>query len=333
MIESEIANLQECIKGWAVSLANPDLPIDARSLLEGELTSAVARIRELKAERAAAAVVADRIRQVADSATVADRLNRLGQVLSSHNPTRTGIELALHIEGIHVHPDERVVVRTCKLGGLAGGVELVATATDEPDRLPSGPGRGTPRRRSARRLDTADAGPELRQLADHATDVTRFGGLGPEWFTEDVLRMPQPICWAEANAAAVARRRGDGLTIERLATEFGKSQPTIRKALRLAADADPAAKQWLGKIPQTRWPDTHFAEVSALRQAGWPIAKIAAHFDKCEPTIRTALALAESAAAQTPDPSPDSTDAQTGPTDDDPPSPPLPDATGPVRAA
>ena len=82
---------------------------------------------------------------------VVDRLNRLADVLARNNPTRGNVELSLHIDQICCHDDGRVVVRTCKLGALAGTIDLLAGRavgkTDVP--APREHGRSaTPRRRA-----------------------------------------------------------------------------------------------------------------------------------------------------------------------------------------
>jgi DNA invertase Pin-like site-specific DNA recombinase len=58
--------------------------------------------------------------------------------------------------------------------------------------------------------------------------------------------------WEEDHAAAVARLGGVGKTVMELAAHFGKSEPTIRKALRFAAENGRAT---LEETPESRHPD------------------------------------------------------------------------------
>jgi uncharacterized protein (DUF433 family) len=151
----------------------------------------------------------------------------------------------------------------------------------------------TPRRRPFRRLDGAEEPtPELRTTADVATDVTRFAGLGPEWFWVDEFMMPESTFWAKENAAAVAALRQDRWTHERLAEHFRVSVPTIRKALKIAAAADPALQSLPRKIPRGRWAEAHGAEVARKRGEGLTMKQLAEHFGKSEPIILQALRYA-----------------------------------------
>ncbi|MDB5310438.1 MAG: Resolvase domain protein [Gemmataceae bacterium] len=289
-IEAGLKELTQRVQGWSRSLAHPDLNPAVRRVLEADLGAALVRADELQADLAALTSAAHDARTVADPATVADRLNRLAEVLGGQNPSRTNVELARHLDSVRCFPGGRVVVRTCKLGALAGAADLVG-----------GPGRavtggtseleGTPRRRGVRRLDTADAGPALREEAHRAADVHRFAGLGPDWFWEDEFRIPDPTCWSKENAAEVARLRVT-MTHEQLAAHFGRSVPTIRKALRAAKTGGLLTAGLPRKMPRARWESQHFGEVADLRRQGRSLSELCTHFGKSEPLIRAALKLA-----------------------------------------
>ena len=124
---------------------------------------------------------------------------------------------------------------------------------------------------------------DLRNL-----DPKRFSDLGPEWFWEDTLEVPKPTYWAAEYAAEVVRLRADGMTIEKLAAHFGKTPPTIRKALRIGAKARPE-QQLPRKIARPRWAEAHAAEVINLKQQGMTTDEIAARLGKSDTTIRAAL--------------------------------------------
>jgi DNA invertase Pin-like site-specific DNA recombinase len=300
-LASEITRLEQQIAGWKLSLGNPGLDSEIRGALETDLGTALGRVRSLKAELATATATATDARLLADPAAVADRLNRFAEVLAFDNPSRLNVELALHIDAIECFPDGRVVVRTCKLGALTPVAEAMSTLgeTPTPDRADDAACRGTPRKRSIRRLQTEDAGPALRDVAHRAADVKRFAGLGSEWFWEDEFRIPEPTCWSKENAAAVARARSEGRTHEQLADQFGVTVPTIRKALEIAAQSDAGLARLPRKMARARWQDSHADEVWALRQQGRSMKELAAHFDVSEPLIRAALKIVADRAGPT----------------------------------
>ena len=55
-------------------------------------------------------------------------------------------------------------------------------------------------------------------------------------------RMPRRR-WEEGHAAEVARLRAEGKSLKELVAHFGKSEPTIRKALRFAAEGAVASPE------------------------------------------------------------------------------------------
>ena len=216
-VEAEIADLKNQIRGWRLSLGKPDLDEAVRDLLsEKDVASSVTRLTDREAELTSMDSV-EAPAQV-DPKALADRLNRLADVLSGNNPSRINLELSCHIDKILCFPDGRVVVRTCKLGALAGDSRILVT--NSPPAIESGsaslmkPGR--PRKRGIRQLNTEDAGTSLRNTAHWAADVNRFAHLGADWFWEDELRIPDPTCWAKENASNVATLRLQGLTIAQI---------------------------------------------------------------------------------------------------------------------
>src|SRR6185312_10107759 len=123
-------------------------------------------------------------------------------------------------------------------------------------------------------------------------DPERFAGLADGFFWSDDVTVERTLSWAEANAEAVAQARSRGRTHEQLADEFGVSIPTVRKALRIAAQSDSGLPQLPRKMPRARWQDSHADEVWALKQEGRTVKQLSAHFEVSEPLIRAALALA-----------------------------------------
>jgi DNA-binding CsgD family transcriptional regulator len=133
----------------------------------------------------------------------------------------------------------------------------------------------------------------LRAAAATAADVGRFAELAAHWFWEDTFQIPGRICWAAEHAVEVAQLRGGGLTMEKLAERFGKTIPTIRNALRLAAESDDAVRSLPRKMPRACWAKDHAAEVARLKAEGVSVPQIARQVGKSEPTVRAALEHAE----------------------------------------
>src|SRR5262249_30255209 len=131
---------------------------------------------------------------VVDPEQVVDRLNRLAEVLARGDPTRGNLELSLHIDSIRCYQDARVVVRTCKLGALAGATDLLSQPDAVAPESSAASGEALvakPRRRAVRRVGEADGDQsELYAAAHAAAAVDRFPGLGPEWFWEDTFHIP-----------------------------------------------------------------------------------------------------------------------------------------------
>jgi hypothetical protein len=236
-LEKELQDLQDQGRGWLLSLAKPDLPATVRSTIEADLAKLLQRQQELEHQLAEVTALQQQARAVVDPEQVVDRLNRLAEVLAQNNPSRGNLELSLHIDQIRCHQDGRVVVRTCKLGALAGVMGLVSNTPAAEAGPPATLGQdqvATPRRRARLRIDSADENAEeLREAAVTVADVHRFAGLGPEWFWEDTIQIPRRTCWSEEHAAEVAARKQEtGWSLAKLADHFGKSIPTIRLALK-----------------------------------------------------------------------------------------------------
>lgn len=242
-LKKEREQLRQQLQGWSQSLAKPDLSPTVRAMVERDMEVALQRQQEVEGQLAAVDSLRRQAGAVVDPAQVVDRLNRLDEVLAAQNPSRTNLELSLHIEGVRCYRDGRVVVRSCKLGALAGSMELLARPGDVPPQGRPSDGEAmvaTPRRRTVRRV-VADDGDQaaLHAAAHQAADVDRFAGLGPEWFWEDVLQRPPKTSWSEEHAAGVAAKKLEmGWPLAKLAEHFGRSIPTIRRALRLAREQD-----------------------------------------------------------------------------------------------
>jgi DNA invertase Pin-like site-specific DNA recombinase len=244
-LEREYRECQARVRGWSQSLAKPDLSDAVRAVVEADLGASVEQQRQLERQLAAHDAQRQRARVLVDTDMVIDRLTRLDEVLAANDPTRGNLELSLHIEMIRCFHGGRVVVRTSKLGALAGTGEQVAAPVPATANSTAEAGdviKATPRRRARLRVENRDEhGNDLRAAALTAADVNRFAALGQDWFWEDCFQVPSRTCWAEAHASAVTAKKAEtGWSLEKLAEFFRKSIPTIRKALNFGM-AQPAA--------------------------------------------------------------------------------------------
>jgi hypothetical protein len=243
-LEKERSQLGTQIQGWLLSLAKPDLNATVRSIIERDMEEALRRQQEIDRQLSEVDVWKGQAQTVVDPQQVVDRLNRLAEVLAAESPSRTNLELSLHIDSIRCHQDGQVLVRTCKLGALTGATDQFAGSADGPPPTNSeedGVRKAKPRRRAVRRIEDGEGNQAELQAAAHlAADVQRFAGLGPEWFWEDRFQMPGRTCWSDEHAQEVSRlQRETGWTRSKLAEHFGKSIPTIRLSLKKAGSTLP----------------------------------------------------------------------------------------------
>jgi hypothetical protein len=238
-LEQETMRLRACIQGWSVSLAKPDLNHALREDIETQYAQALTRLREMEALLAELEMHNTRRDQLVDPRKVLDRLRRLDEILASGNVTMGNLELAHHIDRIDVYPDQRVVMRTSKLGIFDGAVAELARADIPAPTEEVGPqvNRIRPRQRGPMRVDEIPtAGTDLVATTKLSAKPDRFANLDRKWFWEDDFEMPRRSCWAADHAAEVARLRNEGWTMARLASHFGRTPPTIRRALKLATE-------------------------------------------------------------------------------------------------
>jgi hypothetical protein len=299
-LEFERGELEAKSQGWVESLSKPNLNSRLREAIEQQFQPAKDRIDEITSELGRDQDLAARAQELLDPDLIVDQLNRLDEILGRNNPSAGNMILSQHIEGIECDRDGRVVVRTCKLGALAGVMALLPRAElPFPTTVSAGENGihiATPRKRG--RLDIGgiiENDDEASAAIEFATNPNRFTGLGPEWFTEDVYQVPRRLSWAEENARAVAEYRlQNQATMEATSQHFGKTVPTIRQALRYAELLGIAA---LGKevslATRPNWSKENAAAVAAyFSENGFGMKAAVAHFKKSEPTIRKALDFA-----------------------------------------
>lgn len=296
-LENELEDLGKQIQGWSLSLAKPDLSTAVRETLEKNLDAAIQRRQGIEQQLAEIESLPRRAEAVVDPQEVVNRLNDLADLLATQNPSRTNLELSLHIDTICCYQDGRVVVRTCKLGALAGSTELLA----KPGELPSPDSSGDPaafvakpRRRTLRRVSDCDGDHAALQAAAHrAADVNRFAGLGDEWFWVDEFLIPGLACWAREHAEEVGNLRATGLSQQRIADRFEVTVPTVRHALRIWQANHPNAPPPPARVSPGRWEDDHVEDVLRLLEQGKSINEIAKDLDVSNTTVRKGLRLAQ----------------------------------------
>jgi hypothetical protein len=136
---------------------------------------------------------------------VIQSLERLAEVLATENPTRTNLELCMHIDRIECHSDGTVKLRLCKLGLVPDIIDLLATYDNSSNDYLIKNDRA--RRRNILRVVDEDPIVDLQAQASFVADPNRFEGLGEEWFTTFRFNIPESTSWAKENAEAVFKRR------------------------------------------------------------------------------------------------------------------------------
>lgn len=236
LLVQERDDLLANIKGWRISLGDPNLGHAVRSDIQSDYERATERLTKIDQQLGASEHGKTAQNQVLDPAEADYHLEHLATTLTAGNASRTNVLLSQHIDGIYCDKNGKVAIRTCKLGCLAGALDILAEVSPPQTTSAS----DDPKRRLARRavpLESLDDNVEdkLNAALEFAADPRRFGGLGSEWFHEDHLQVPARQPWHVDNAGAVAAYRlSNGTTIKETAEHFGKSEPTIHKALKHA---------------------------------------------------------------------------------------------------
>lgn len=296
-LRHEREQLDQKLRGWALSLANPNLPQPVRSILEEDLNRALRRQQEIDAMLSADESREQCLEDLLDPKLVVERLNRLSEIVANGNPTRSNLELALHIDRIDGFQDGRVVLRTCKLGAFDGAVEQLtfgqeSSTTDSPK--PSDQ-MSISRRRALLNVDDGLEIGSLDSTNHFATDPNRFTGLPDHWFFIDEFQIPIKQSWAETHALVVAQYRIDNkASIAEAAEHFKRARDTIKNAVRIAKSKGLDSSEARGDLPcKPCWAAIHAEEVAAFMRQPLVIQKNAAeHFGKSLPTIIKALKIA-----------------------------------------
>ena len=293
-LQGEMQELQERMAGWRISLANSRLASALRADIERDYEHATTRVQEIENSLASEDVRRQCLSSALNSPLVDSRLQQLHNALTGDSPTLINLQLTFHIDAIKCYSDAQVVMKTCKLGTMPEAITLIGrqhyAATALPDVVEW-------RRRGARRLGTLtkDAG-ELKSAAFQVGDPSRFAGLDEQWFWVDRFQVPQQIYWPEKHAREVAEwRLANAASMQVLVQHFGKTPPTLRKALQIAKETygvDALGRE-VSRPNKPYWARDNAARVAEfMRQPDQTIKAAAAYFAKSEPTIGKALKFA-----------------------------------------
>src|SRR6185312_5427898 len=91
-LEHELEQLRESAQGWSKSLGNSKLPPTLRAVIERDWAAALERQTEIEAELGELDQDALRAEHLVRPEQIVERLDRLADVLSAHDPTRGNLE-------------------------------------------------------------------------------------------------------------------------------------------------------------------------------------------------------------------------------------------------
>lgn len=301
-LRAELQALEQQCDGWMQSLGDRDLSRSLRLALQEKYDRSQDRIATINADLNSSGARSRAREQAIDPARIAACLQKLEGILAGQNASATNLMLSQHIDGIYCDTDGKVVVRTCRLGALAGSLDLLPR--QEVDAVDYGGNdghsiyRAIPRRRTKRDVGDAMEDDEVLEGAiEFAVDPERFAGLGAQWFTEAIFQVPERLSWSQAHAREVAEYRlQTKKSMALTALHFGKTIPTIRAALDYAKQTHglDALGTQISMSTRSNWSREHAAEVEDFFAAKDATMKAAvAHFGKSPPTIQKALEFAK----------------------------------------
>ena len=203
-LTAELGQIDGQVRGWSLSLGNPNLAQTIRSALEGLLEPALERRRQVERQLAELEATRSQLDEILDESVVLDRLRRLEVVLANGNVAEGNRELRRVIDRVVCYADGRVELRTVRLG-----LSRSATAWLNP-----------------------------------TTKINPTGNDGSRYWTDPVDYVKPPRLdyrtWVRYHAAEVlAKRQETGWNVRQLSDHFGKCRETIDKALALAARNGP----------------------------------------------------------------------------------------------
>jgi DNA-binding transcriptional ArsR family regulator len=161
----------------------------------------------------------------------------------------------------------------------------------------AGAHRVKPRRRALLRLEADDGDfDELLDRIHTATDPNRFAGLPEHWFWVDEFKVPKKISWVHENAQRVLERyqeikaSGKKPILNAMAREFGKSRPTISRALDIATEVKSGEKPEHRREPKSVKGNPELeAQIARMHDSGSLNSEIAKAFGLGRSTVTKAL--------------------------------------------
>ena len=264
VVEQELEALAGQLRGWAITLSNPQLPPGVRADIERMYEESRLRQQELQRIVAHERALQQHIEETLDPKLMLEKLEQLSEILARYNPTLGNLELSRHIERIDCFPDGRVVLRGTVLGVFEGADQLLGRDAHCESQGPQ-PEPGwqnkvvVPRRRARVRVPnlTAQSQGAIGNL-DVSLDPHRFAGLPEALFWTESIVISRKVPWAEEHAEEVYQARQEtGLTFNELVNRFHRSKPTLRHAWKIAVARRQAATPLPeeGERAETAWSD------------------------------------------------------------------------------
>ena len=289
----QVDALQGSLGGWMQSLANPDLPAETRRMIEQQFAEVSGKVKEIE-QRIQKTLNSDSVKRLVAPERIRESLLKLDEVLAVMNPSRVYLELARHIDRISISDGGIVELRLCRLGLLPNLLEFIDSEPQLQTEAKAEPSKiVTPRRRTRRKVQSVEPpGQGLRSLNFWATDPFRFSSLPDSFFETHVFQLPDRKIWHQSHAQAIAEKRLQGMSHQELATFFGCSLPTVRRALAHADASVPELGQLPAKRPRPRWHEENSAIVMEMVEQQIPVLEIASRLGKSDTTIRKAIACA-----------------------------------------
>lgn len=234
--QEQIAKIEAKIQGWQTTLGQPDLPASVRADIAKQYDKAMVEKTGLQSELNEIEAVEQQFSHVVDPKAVLERLQRLDELLAEGNPTLLHIELTKHIEEIRIDRNGRVVMRGTNLGVFDGAIELLSlpgvNAPNDPGEVEGkGFDKVRPRKRARRRVSTLTGDNNLSAVDTHrGLDPDRFAGLADEFMWEEEFVIAPKQHWYQEYADQIYREWLEEPNVSKLARQYGKSIPTVRKA-------------------------------------------------------------------------------------------------------
>ena len=235
----DIAALQTQLDGWMMSMGSRDIAESTRQDILAKYEAAKAAKTQKEQDLREDEAMGLHLKKILDPALVIDRLKYLETVMASTNASYVNVELSRHIGQIECFFDGRVIMSGTYLGVFEGAEELLAGTGDIPVEKTVAPSqfqRVVARRLGRRRYYDPNDQP-LGSTNQAGIDPGRFDGLGAAFVWDEALKLPERLSWAEVHAMEVWEfdQQHPDLRRDKLCAHFGKSRPTILKALRIAA--------------------------------------------------------------------------------------------------